>query len=62
MKTLATLLAVVAGALLLSSSTPKPACARGYCGVAPCVNSSQCLSDCSCMRSGPALGRCVSFN
>lgn len=35
----------------------------GWCGSAPCYDSSTCLSDCVCISSGDGtLGSCVQFN
>ena len=62
MRTLATLLAIVASAFIVSSATPDKACASGYCGTAPCLDSGICLSDCVCIRQPPELGYCASIN
>ena len=51
--------AVVAAAV---AANPKPAaCNSGFCPPGPCFSSSYC-GKCSCMRSGPEAGVCVSFN
>jgi len=62
MRTLATLLAVVAGALLLTSSGPRAACANVGCVAVSCLDSSACIGDCFCFHEGPGMGVCVSTN
>jgi len=58
---IATLLALIAGAFLLTSATPEPACAA--CSSFPCTVSSKCSVGCSCMKSGAdTYGTCVSFD
>lgn len=50
MRTLATMLAIAAGAFVLSNSTPETACAGDEwrtCAPAPCYGS--CPGDCTCV-------------
>ena len=62
MRTLATLLALVAGALMLSSARPDAASCQIYCSTAPCFDESTCLSGCVCIRLPPHLGNCASID
>ena len=62
MRSLAVVLALVAGALLLTSARPDPACATGTCPAIACYSSSVCLSDCFCFRQGPGPGVCSSID
>lgn len=59
--TVALTLFVAIGATL-AFWTPVQAEPCTYCHPTPCANSRSCPYKCTCLRSGPGLGKCVSLN
>jgi hypothetical protein len=58
-KAILAVLAIVCASVLYSAANPQPAkCAWCF---QTCLVASHCNAGCSCMRSGPAVGQCVSL-